>query len=103
MARLADVTPINVHVLIHDAGNLGLHELYRKAGLPEAMYPAMRVAVNVTREMTYDGEAGDRRRFRSRMIERFLTQFDGLDVDNFEYLMARIGQNNDAPPENFAG
>ena len=103
MARLADVTPINVHVLIHDAGNLGLHELYRKAGLPEAMYPAMRVAVNVTREMTYDGEAGDRRRFRSRMIERFLTQFDGLDVDNFEYLMARIGQNNDVPPENFAG
>ena len=69
---------------------------------PEAMYPAMRVAVNVTREMTYDGEADDRMRFRSRMIERFLTQFEGLDVANFEYLLARIGQNNDALPENIA-
>jgi len=99
MARLADVFLINVHVLIHNAGNLGLHELYRQAKLPEAMYPAMRVAVNVTREMTYDGEAGDRMRFRSRMIERFLTQFEGLDVDNFEYLLARIGQNSDIPQD----
>ncbi|MCH7942234.1 MAG: DUF2336 domain-containing protein [Proteobacteria bacterium] len=102
MARLANISPINVHVLIHDSGDLGLHELYRKAGLPDAMYPAMRVAVNVTRELTYDGEAGDRRRFRSRMIERFLTQFEGLDVANFEYLMARIGQNSDIPPDNLA-
>lgn len=101
LARLADVTPINAHVLIYDAGNLGLHELYRKAKLPEAMYPAIRVAVTVTREMAYDGEAGDRRRFRSRMIERFLTQFDGVDVANLEYLLARIGQNSDIPQDNY--
>ena len=25
------------------------------------------------------------------MIERFLTHFDGLDVGNLEYLLARIG------------
>ncbi len=102
MARRADVTAINAHVLIHDAGNLGLHELYRKAGLPEAMYPAVRVAVTVTREMTYDGEAGDRGRFRSRMIERFLTQFEGLDVANFEYLLARIGQHSEVPQDHYA-
>jgi len=99
MARLADVTPINAHILIYDAGNLGLHELYRKANLPESMFPAIRVAVNVTREMTYDGEAGDRKRFRSRMVERFLTQFEGLDVANLEYLLARVGQNSDAPSD----
>ena len=58
------------------------------------MYPAIRVAVNVARDMTYDGEDNDRRRFRSRMIERFLTQFEGLDVANFEYLLARVGQNS---------
>lgn len=102
MARCANVSAINAHVLIYDAGSLGLHELYRKTGLPEAMYPAIRVAVNVTREMTYDGEANDRERFRSRMIERFLTQFEGIDVANLEYLLARIGQNSDNPPDNFA-
>jgi uncharacterized protein (DUF2336 family) len=100
MARLAGVSAINVHVLIYDAGNLGLHKLYRKAELPEAMYPAIRVAVNVARDMTYDGEVDDRRRFQSRMIERFLTQFEGLDVDNFEYLLARVGQHSDIPQAN---
>ena len=94
MARLAGVSVTNVHVLIYDAGNLGLHKLYRQAELPESMYPAIRVAVNVARDMTYDGEDNDRRRFRSRMIERFLTQFEGLDVANFEYLLARVGQNS---------
>lgn len=102
LARLADVTAINAHVLIYDTGDLGLHKLYRKAGLPDPMYPAIRVAVNVTREMTYDGEAGDRGRFRSRMIERFLTQFENLDVANFEYLLARVGQNSEASPVNHA-
>lgn len=94
MVRLTGVSAINVHVLIYDAGALGLHKLYRKAGLPESMFPAIRVAMNVVREMYYDGEADDRRRFRSRMIERFLTQFDGIDVANLEYLLARVGQNN---------
>lgn len=100
MARLAGVSAINVHVLIYDAGNLGLHKLYRQAELPETMYPAIRVAVNVARDMTYDGEVDDRRRFRSRMIERFLTQFEGLDVDNFEYLLARVGQHSDISQAN---
>ena len=102
MARLTGITAINVHILINDSGNLGLHKLYRKANLPEAMYPAIRVAVNVAREMTYDGESNDRSRFRSRMIERFLTQFEGLEEDNFEYLLARVGQNSEMSHEQHA-
>lgn len=101
MARLAGVSAINVHVLIYDQGNLGLHELYRKAQLPESLYPAIRVAVNVAREMTYDGETNDRRRYRSRMIERFLTQFEGLEETNFEYLLARMGPTNTIPRDNY--
>lgn len=102
MARLAGISAINVHILISDSGNLGFHELYRKAHLPDTLYPAIRVAVNVAREIAYDGESNDRRRFRSRMIERFLTQFEGLEEDNFEYLLARMGQNSDIPRDNYA-
>ena len=91
MARLAKVSVTNAHILIYDAGYRGLKELYRRSRLPEAMYPAIRAAVNVARELEYDGETGDRERLRSRMIERFLTHFDGLDVGNLEYLLARIG------------
>ena len=101
MARLAGISEINVHILISDSGNLGFHELYRKAHLPDTLYPAIRVAVNVAREMTYDGETNDRRRFRSRMIERFLTQFEGLEDSNFEYLLSRMGHNSDNPPDHY--
>ena len=90
IARLTDVSAINVHILIFDAGSLGLRELYRKTGLAEDMFPAIRAAVTVAREMEYDGGEHDRERYRSRMIERFLTQFEGLDVANLDYLMARI-------------
>lgn len=90
IARLADISVTNVHILIFDAGSLGLREVYRKTGLAEDMFPAIRAAVTVAREMEYDGGEHDRERYRSRMIERFLTQFEGLDVANLDYLMARI-------------
>jgi uncharacterized protein (DUF2336 family) len=91
MARLANISAPNAHILIFDAGPLGLRELYRKSGLDQEMFEAIRAAVSVVCEMEYDGEDDDRERFRSRMIERFLTQFEGLDVANLDYLMARIG------------
>ena len=93
MARLAEVPVANAHILVQDEGGLGLNELYRKAGLPEGMYAAVRVPTNVVREMDYDGRLQVRERFRSRMIERFLTQFEHLDSDNLDYLLAKLGRN----------
>ncbi len=91
MARLAGVPVANVHQLIIDQGPLGLKELYRASGLPDEMFPAFRVATDVVREMDFDGGPDDRERFRSRAIERILTQFEDLDADNLDYLLARIG------------
>ncbi len=61
--------------------------------MPREMYEAVRAAVDIARDMDYDGEPGDRERYRSRMIERFLTQFEDLDSDNLDYLLARIGRS----------
>jgi hypothetical protein len=49
--------------------------------------------VNVARDMSYDDRPHDQERYRSRMIERVLTQFDSLGADNLDYLLARLGRN----------
>ena len=97
LARLADLPVSNVHTLVRDDGPLGLENLYAKAKLPKQNYLAVRVAVNVACEMDYDGGPRDRERYRSRMIERFLTKFeelgaDTLDSENIDYLLAQLGQ-----------
>ena len=67
-----------------------------QAGLPEEMHTAVRVAVNIAREMDFDGEPGDRERYRTRTIERFLTQFEELDSDNLDYLLGKLGRSFNA-------
>ena len=93
LAQLANIPVSSSHALIHDEGALGLEKLYAKAGLPQKMYAAFRVAVNVAREMKYDDRPLDQERYRSRMIERVLTQFESLGADNLDYLLARLGRN----------
>lgn len=93
LARLANIPVSSCHELIHDEGPLGLENLYAKARLPQKMYAAVRVAVNVARDMSYDDRPHDQERYRSRMIERVLTQFESLGADNLDYLFARLGRN----------
>ncbi len=96
MARLAGIPVANAHELVHDESRRGLDILYRRAGLPKEMYAAVRVAVNVAREVDYDGGPDDRERYRTRTIERFLTQFEELDSDNLDYLLAKLGRSFNA-------
>ena len=93
IARLAGISVANAHTLVYDESGYGLVHLYRKAGLPRGMYDAVRAAIDIVRDIDYDGEPHDRERYRSRMIERFLTQFEDLDSDNLDYLLARIGRS----------
>lgn len=92
IATLAKVPVINTRLLIHDSGKLGLKGIYQKAGLPDTFYEAFRVAVDVCRETSYDGEERDRERYSRRVIERILTQFDDFDSENLEYIVAKLGK-----------
>lgn len=96
IAELVDIPLINVRQLIHDSGALGLKAAYQKAGLPIAQYPAVRAAIDVVKEMEYDGGANDRERYSRRMIERVLTQYGDLGVDfesdDLEYLLNKMNQ-----------
>ena len=92
IARRAGISALNARTLIHDEGELGLTSLYKRALLPDALLPAVRMAIEVAEETSYDGGENDRERFTKRMIERVLTQFEDLDIgsDNLEYLLAKL-------------
>ncbi len=92
VARRAGVSALNARTLIHDEGKLGLTSLYKRALLPDALLPAVKMAIEVAEETGYDGQENDRERFTKRMIERVLTQFEDLDIgsDNLEYLLAKL-------------
>lgn len=90
LAALAKTTVPNARILIHDGGALGFNSLYRRAGLPERLYPAFRVAVDVWRETDFDGLERDRERHVCRMIERILTQFEDVGQENLDYLLKKL-------------
>lgn len=82
----------NAYQLIFDKGYLGLEAIYQRSGLPENLYPAFRIAVDVTKETQYDGETFDRERHNRRIIERILTQYENLRSDDIEYLLGRLAK-----------
>lgn len=96
IARLANVSLANVHVLIYDEGSLGFESLYLKAGLPQRLYPAFRAGVDLAKEAEYDGGPNDRARYIERLIERMLTRFDEpgnrLSSEDINFLMEKLHQ-----------
>ncbi len=96
LAKLGKVSLGNAQKLIHDPGKRGFQALFRKTGIPNQFYRAMRAAVDVSSEMEYDGHPHDRERFSRRMIERVLTQYGDLGVEfeseDLDYLMAKMSQ-----------
>jgi uncharacterized protein (DUF2336 family) len=90
MAVKGDVPLENAQMLIHDRGRQGLAALYRKAGMPERLLPAVRAAVDVVAESGFDGKARDLERFRARVISRVLTCVSFLDPEDADYLLDKL-------------
>ncbi len=96
LSVLSKVPLGSARALIHDEGPLGLRAISGHAGIPEALFPAFRSAVDVIHENEYDGGDNDRERFRRRMIERILTHVADpsahVGAENAEYLLAKLAQ-----------
>jgi uncharacterized protein (DUF2336 family) len=90
MAARSDITVDNAQILIHESSRKGLEALYRKAEMPEALYTAVRAAVDVVDETGFDGEARDLERFRSRVITRVLTLVDTVEPSDADYLLEKL-------------
>jgi len=90
LAELSGVAHNRVWLMVHDAGALGLQAVFDRAGLPRKMLPAFKIAVSTFHETPMDGEPGGRRRFRVKMIERVLTQYQAIARDDLEYLLEKL-------------
>ena len=93
---LADVKAARVRALIAEGRASGLRALYQKAGLPPAALPTFAVALDVFREMDFDGERGDIAGFTRRMIEQVLkrsAEFAPEEHDQLMLLLRRIGSD----------
>ncbi len=90
VAELAGVPRSKAWLMIHDAGTLGLKTIFERAGLPPGMFTAFRFAVDVYHKTDLDGGEGDRERFRSRMVERVLTQFQAIPRGDLDYLLEKL-------------
>ena len=91
VAVLAKVPVVNARILIHDAGRLGLKALYERTGMPATLLPSIKVAMDVLRMTELDGGEHDRERYRARVIERILTQYEGLGSEDVDYLLDKLG------------
>ncbi len=92
MAELSGLTHKRAWLMIHDAGPRGLAAIFDSAGLPRKLLPAFKAGVNVFHETELDGGPNDKARFRSRMIERVLTQFQAIPKDDLDYLLEKLDQ-----------
>ena len=90
LAELSGVAHKRVWLMIHDAGPRGLAAVFDRAGLPRKLLPAFKAGVNVFHETELDGGPNDKARFRSRMIERVLTQFQAIPKDDLDYLLEKL-------------
>lgn len=90
LAELSGVPHSRVWLMIHDAGPLGLQAVFDRAGMPRKMLPAFKAAVSTFHQTRLDGQEGDRRRFRIRMIERVLTQFQAIPREDLDYLLDKL-------------
>ena len=90
VAELAGIPHSKAWLMLHDAGALGLKTVFERAGLPNGMFLPFRTAISVFHELDYDGLEGDKQRFRSRMIERVLTQFQAIPKADLDYLLEKL-------------
>jgi len=93
VARLADIPHSKAWLLIHDAGPLGLKAVFERTGLPQRLLPAVRSAIDTLHSIEMSpGESG-RIIYRRQLVERSLTQFQGVPEEDLEYILSRLDQD----------
>lgn len=92
MAHRADLDLAKTWRLIHDKGPLGLRAIFRKAGLAEGIFPTFRLALDVYHEMDFSSTEFSRAHFSQTMLEHILTQFDGLQGHDLDFLICQLSK-----------
>ena len=87
LSELSELPVARVSALVHDRRGAGFKALYDRAGLPVAVYPAFRAAIEAMHESEMLAEPGGPARLKRRMVERVLTSCASLPAGDVEPLM----------------
>lgn len=90
LARLSGLPATRVYALLIDGRPGALTALFSRAGLPERSHAAFLAALDVWRELDYDGRDGDEPRFGRRMVERILTRYQEFAPGEVDDLLAML-------------
>jgi uncharacterized protein (DUF2336 family) len=90
LAELSGLPLSRVAALVHDRRGAGLRALYDKAGLPGAMFPAVRTALETMQETGFTADIGDATRLKRRMVERVLTVCETAGSSEIEPLLVLL-------------
>ena len=88
LSVLADVALIRVDTIVDKFDGSAFAGLYRKAGLPEALLPAMRIALQALRESDWSGLRGPG--LSCLVIERVLTGCDAINTGDLDTLLVLL-------------
>ena len=96
MSALSGVPVSNAQLLIHDEGELGLKSLYQKAGMPPALLPAYRAALDMVHSTELERTDDDPDHRMRRLLEHVLTENEDIveefGADNVDYLLVKFGR-----------
>lgn len=100
LAVMSKVPLNNARVLIHDEGELGFKSLFKKAGMPDALFPAFRTALDTALGAEAERSDADIETQMRRMLERVLTVhenvIDEYGIENVDYLLSKFNTLADA-------
>jgi len=90
LAHLSNIPVANARKLITDRGELGFRAIYNKSGLPEAMFPAVKLLLKIVRELDEEGERKGGARYANRIVERILQYSEDTQMENLSYIIALV-------------
>lgn len=90
LAKLSNIPLANARKLIGDRGDLGFRAIYNKAGLPEGLFLAVKLLLQVVRELDGEGIKMGTPKYANLVIERVLKSSETNPVDNLSYVIALV-------------
>ena len=90
LARLSNIPVANARTLIGDRGDLGFRAIYNKAGLPEGLFPAVKLLLTVVRELDFEGIRPGSIKYAGSIVERLLNRAEYAPVENLSYVIALV-------------
>lgn len=92
MAALAGIPYANTGPLIYDHGRNGLEALYRKCGLPPALFTAFRVAIDEIRQMARAERTTRRLEITERIVRRLSVEYETVCPEGLEHTLSQLSR-----------